>query len=111
MNVFSNMMTWAARTQRKQAAEGADVFGIEFGRIELTEHGQEASIGLLMFGESVAAGIERSQPKPLEPRNLDQLLLTVGPQVWGNALPHAQPFLLESDGQTWHCPTWPIRAD
>lgn len=38
-------------------------------------------------------------------------LCALGPQVWGNALPHAQPFLLESGGQTWHCPTWPVTAD
>lgn len=38
-------------------------------------------------------------------------LCALGPRVWGNALPHAQPFLLESDGQTWHCPTWPVTAD
>lgn len=38
-------------------------------------------------------------------------LCTIGPRVWGNALPHAQPFLVESDGQTWHCPTWPVTAD
>lgn len=34
-------------------------------------------------------------------------LCALGPEVWGNALPHAQPFLLQSDGQTWHCPAWP----
>jgi broad specificity phosphatase PhoE len=38
-------------------------------------------------------------------------LCALGPRVWGNALPHAQPFLLESDGQTWHCPAWPVTAD
>ena len=35
----------------------------------------------------------------------------LGPGVWGNALPHARPFLLESDGRTWHCPAWPVTAD
>ena len=35
-------------------------------------------------------------------------LCTIGARVWGHALPHAHPFLVESDGQTWHCPTWPI---
>lgn len=38
-------------------------------------------------------------------------LCALGPEVWGNALPHAQPFLLESDGRTWHCPAWPVTAD
>ncbi len=34
-------------------------------------------------------------------------LCALGPRAWGNALLHAQPFLVESDGQTWHCRTWP----
>ena len=38
-------------------------------------------------------------------------LCVIGARVWGNALPHAQPFLVEWDGQTWHCPAWPVRAD
>ena len=38
-------------------------------------------------------------------------LCALGPRVWGNVLPHAQPFLVESDGQTWHCPTWPGIVD
>lgn len=38
-------------------------------------------------------------------------LCALGPRVWGNALPHARPFLVESDGQTWRCPTWPVTAD
>jgi hypothetical protein len=25
-------------------------------------------------------------------------------------LPHARPFLVEWDGQAWHCPTWPAVA-
>jgi broad specificity phosphatase PhoE len=38
-------------------------------------------------------------------------LCALGPAVWGYALPHAQPFLLESDGRTWHCPAWPLTPD
>jgi broad specificity phosphatase PhoE len=38
-------------------------------------------------------------------------LCALGPAVWGYALPHAQPFLLESDGRTWHCAAWPVTAD
>lgn len=38
-------------------------------------------------------------------------LCAIGPRIWGNALPHAQPFLVMADGQTWHCPTWPLTAD
>jgi alpha-ribazole phosphatase/probable phosphoglycerate mutase len=34
-------------------------------------------------------------------------LCALGPQVWGTPLPHAQPFLIEWDGQAWHCPAWP----
>jgi len=34
-------------------------------------------------------------------------LCSVGSKVWGTPLPHAQPFLVEWDGQAWHCPTWP----
>lgn len=34
-------------------------------------------------------------------------LCALGPQVWGTPLPHARPFLIEWDGQTWHCPAWP----
>lgn len=37
-------------------------------------------------------------------------LCAIGPRVWGNALPHAHPFLVEWDGQTWHCPAWPVPA-
>lgn len=38
-------------------------------------------------------------------------LCALGQRVWGDALPHAHPFLVESDGQTWRCPTWPVTAD
>jgi alpha-ribazole phosphatase/probable phosphoglycerate mutase len=34
-------------------------------------------------------------------------LCTLGAAVWGTPLPHAQPFLVEWDGTTWHCPSWP----
>lgn len=34
-------------------------------------------------------------------------LCDLGPRLWGSPLPHAQPFLLESDGQAWHCPSSP----
>lgn len=31
----------------------------------------------------------------------------IGPQLWGRPLPHAVPFRLDTDGQTWHCAAWP----
>ncbi|MBO1332593.1 histidine phosphatase family protein [Streptomyces sp. VRA16 Mangrove soil] len=34
-------------------------------------------------------------------------LCTLGAAVWGTPLPHAQPFLIEWDGSTWRCPSWP----
>ncbi|WP_433756899.1 histidine phosphatase family protein [Nocardia sp. CA-135398] len=34
-------------------------------------------------------------------------LCAVGSRVWGTPLPHAEPFLVEWDGGTWHCPSWP----
>lgn len=34
-------------------------------------------------------------------------LCSLGSGVWGAPLPHARPFLVEWDGQAWHCPTWP----
>lgn len=34
-------------------------------------------------------------------------LCALGAAVWGTPLPHAQPFLVEWDGSTWHCPSWP----
>lgn len=34
-------------------------------------------------------------------------LCGLGPDIWGPPLPHAKPFLIEWDGTTWHCPTWP----
>lgn len=34
-------------------------------------------------------------------------LCSLGSKVWGTPLPHARPFLVEWDGQTWRCPTWP----
>jgi len=38
-------------------------------------------------------------------------LCALGAQVWGTPLPHARPFLVEWDGQAWHCPTWPDAID
>jgi alpha-ribazole phosphatase/probable phosphoglycerate mutase len=38
-------------------------------------------------------------------------LCSLGSRVWGAPLPHAQPFLVEWDGQAWHCPTWPEADD
>ena len=34
-------------------------------------------------------------------------LCSLGPGVWGTPLPYARPFLVEWDGQAWHCPAWP----
>jgi alpha-ribazole phosphatase/probable phosphoglycerate mutase len=34
-------------------------------------------------------------------------LCALGARVWGRPLPHALPFLVEGDGQTWRCPAWP----
>ena len=34
-------------------------------------------------------------------------LCSLGSGVWGTPLPHARPFLVEWDGQAWHCSTWP----
>jgi broad specificity phosphatase PhoE len=34
-------------------------------------------------------------------------LCSLGSGVWGTPLPHARPFLVEWDGQAWHCPAWP----
>jgi broad specificity phosphatase PhoE len=34
-------------------------------------------------------------------------LCSLGSTVWGTPMPHARPFLVEWDGQAWHCPTWP----
>ena len=34
-------------------------------------------------------------------------LCALGAQVWGTPLPHARPFVIEWDGQAWHCPMWP----
>jgi broad specificity phosphatase PhoE len=34
-------------------------------------------------------------------------LCSLGCVVWGTPLPHARPFLVEWDGQAWHCPIWP----
>jgi len=34
-------------------------------------------------------------------------LCNIGAQIWGNPLPHGQPFLIEWDGHAWHCPAWP----
>ena len=38
-------------------------------------------------------------------------LCSLGAGVWGTPLPHARPFLVEWDGQTWHCPAWPGAAE
>lgn len=40
----------------KEPAEGPDVLGVEFRRIERAEHCQETGVSLLMLGERVAAG-------------------------------------------------------
>jgi alpha-ribazole phosphatase/probable phosphoglycerate mutase len=37
-------------------------------------------------------------------------LCALGATVWGTPLPHARPFLVEWDGQEWHCPAWPGRS-
>jgi broad specificity phosphatase PhoE len=34
-------------------------------------------------------------------------MCSLGAAVWGQPLPNARPFLVEWDGQVWHCPTWP----
>ncbi|MGR6919460.1 histidine phosphatase family protein [[Actinomadura] parvosata] len=34
-------------------------------------------------------------------------LYALGHHVRGTPLPHARPFLIERDGDTWHCPAWP----
>ncbi|WP_157237374.1 histidine phosphatase family protein [Promicromonospora sukumoe] len=34
-------------------------------------------------------------------------LCALGASVWGVPLPHAEPFLVESDGERWHCSAWP----
>lgn len=34
-------------------------------------------------------------------------LCSLGASVWGAPLPHAEPFLVESDGERWHCSAWP----
>ena len=38
-------------------------------------------------------------------------LCALGARVWGTPLPHARPFLVEWDGQTWQCPAWPGAVD
>jgi alpha-ribazole phosphatase/probable phosphoglycerate mutase len=32
----------------------------------------------------------------------------IGPAIWDRPLPHAVPFRLDTDGQTWQCPAWPV---
>jgi len=34
-------------------------------------------------------------------------LCAIDPRIWGKALPHARPFLVASDSQTWNCPACP----
>jgi broad specificity phosphatase PhoE len=34
-------------------------------------------------------------------------LCVLGVRVWGTPLPHAEPFLVEWDGQVWRCTAWP----
>lgn len=34
-------------------------------------------------------------------------LCGLGARVWGTPLPHAVPFLVEWDGKSWHCRSWP----
>src|ERR1019366_1545781 len=62
---------------REQAAERPGVLGVEFRCVEGAEHGQEAGAGLFVFGELVAAWVEGAQLEPVEPRDLDNLLLPV----------------------------------
>jgi hypothetical protein len=38
-------------------------------------------------------------------------LCGLGDRVWGAPLPHADPFLVETDGQRWHCAAWPSVRD
>lgn len=38
-------------------------------------------------------------------------LCALGATVWATPLPHARPFLVEWDGQAWHCPAWPGAVD
>ncbi|HEV7214669.1 MAG TPA: histidine phosphatase family protein [Chloroflexota bacterium] len=38
-------------------------------------------------------------------------LCALGAEIWGTPLPHARPFLVEWDGQTWQCPAWPGAVD
>ncbi|UBU14109.1 histidine phosphatase family protein [Nonomuraea gerenzanensis] len=35
-------------------------------------------------------------------------LCGLGQQVWGAPLPHAVPFLVEYDGRSWQCSSWPF---
>ncbi|GAA3719095.1 2,3-diphosphoglycerate-dependent phosphoglycerate mutase GpmB [Nonomuraea antimicrobica] len=35
------------------------------------------------------------------------VLCGLGGRVWGSPLPFATPFLVEHDGGSWHCRTWP----
>jgi alpha-ribazole phosphatase/probable phosphoglycerate mutase len=37
-------------------------------------------------------------------------LCSLGSGVWGTPLAHARPFLVEWDGQAWHCAAWPELA-
>jgi broad specificity phosphatase PhoE len=34
-------------------------------------------------------------------------LCALGARVWGTPLAHARPFLVEWNGEAWHCPSWP----
>nr|WP_279493838.1 histidine phosphatase family protein [Actinocrispum wychmicini] len=38
------------------------------------------------------------------------LLCGLGSRVWGTPLAHAEPFLVEWDGQGWSCSAWPTGA-
>jgi len=58
------MMTWAARTHAANSRQKARVLGVELGRVQRAEHGQEPGVGLLVLGQRVAAGIEGPGPEP-----------------------------------------------
>ncbi|MFI6169642.1 histidine phosphatase family protein [Nocardia sp. NPDC051052] len=38
-------------------------------------------------------------------------LCGLGSHVWGTPLPHAEPFVVEWDGRSWHCHGWPNLSD
>ncbi|MBS2549626.1 histidine phosphatase family protein [Catenulispora sp. NL8] len=62
-----------------------------FGRIADRHPGQ--TVAVVGHTASLTAGLGR--------------LCNLGGRVWGTPLPHAEPFLIDLDGHTWHCPAWP----